>query len=252
MASYDTFAAWYDPLYAATGKDHAAEAHAVLDLLSRLAPDGTPAAAPGSLLDVACGTGQHLAAFATRVADVVGLDAAPAMLDVARTRLEGVPLRHGDMRRFDLDRTFDVVTCLFSSIGHVRDEGDLDAAVAAMARHVAPGGALVVEPWLTPDAVVEGGVREVRTAETDAGVVARASRSARRGDVLVVEFAWSLATDEGVRTAEESFRMPLFTRERYATAVRAAGLEPGWHELPELAAGRGLLVGLRPVDDGSA
>jgi len=247
VASYDDFAAWYDPLYAATGKDHAAEAHAVLDLLAGLAPTGSPAAAPGSLLDVACGTGQHLAAFATRVADVVGMDAAPAMLDVARERLDGVALRHGDMRRFDLERRFDVVTCLFSSIGHVRDEGDLDAAVAAMARHVAPGGALVVEPWLTPDAVVEGGVRRVDTAETDGGVVARVSRSVLRGDVLVVEFAWSLATDEGVRTAEESFRMPLFTRERYAAALRAAGLEPGWHELAELAADRGLVVGLRPA-----
>lgn len=247
MASYDDFAAWYDPLYAATGKDHAAEAHAVLDLLAGLAPSGSPAAAPGSLLDVACGTGQHLAAFGERVGDLTGLDSSPAMLDVARGRLDGVPLRHGDMRRFDLGRTFDVVTCLFSSIGHVRDEGDLDAAVAAMARHVVPGGALVLEPWLTPDAVVDGGVRQLDTAETDDGVVARASRSALRGDVLVVEFAWSLATVEGVRTAQESFRMPLFTRERYAAAVRAAGLGPTWHEVPELAAGRGLLVGLRPA-----
>lgn len=247
MASYAEFAAWFDPLHAAIGKDHAGEAHAVLDLLAGLAPAGSPAAAPSSLLDVACGTGQHLAAFATRVADIAGVDTAPAMLEVARTRLDGVPLRHGDMRRFDLDRTFDVVTCLFSSIGHVRDEGDLDAAVAAMARHVAPGGALVVEPWLTPDAVVDGGVRRVDTAETDSGVVARVARSLRRGDVLVVEFGWSLATDEGVRTAEESFRMPLFTRERYAAAVRAAGLEPGWHDVPELTADRGLLVGLRPT-----
>ena len=240
MGQYAELARWYDPLYAATGKDHAAEARALLDVAERLG------VRPMSVLDVACGTGQHLATFRETIDDVVGLDNAPAMLEVARERLEGVPLRHGDMRRFDLDRTFDLVTCLFSAIGHVRDEGDLDAAVRAMADHVAPGGALLVEPWLTPDAVRGNGIRRLDTVETDDGVCARASRSEVRGDVLIVQFAWSIATVDGVHTAEESHRMPLFTRERYLAAVEAAGLEPSWLDVPALRAGRGLLTGRRP------
>lgn len=239
MGQYDELARWYDPLYAATGKDHAAEARALLDVAQRLG------VRPTSLLDVACGTGQHLATFRETIDDVVGLDNAPAMLDVARERLEGVPLRHGDMRRFDLDRTFDLVTCLFSAIGHVRDESDLDAAIGSMASHVAPGGALLVEPWLTPDGVRGTGVRNLDTVETDDGVCARASRSELRGDVLVVQFAWAVATTEGLHTAEESFRMPLFTRERYEQAVTAAGLDAAWVDVPALRAGRGLLTGVK-------
>lgn len=241
MGQYDELARWYDPLYAATGKDHAAEARALLDVAQRLG------VRPTSVLDVACGTGQHLATFHEVADDVVGLDHSPAMLDVARERLPEVPLRHGDMRRFDLERTFDLVTCLFSAIGHVRDESDLDAAVAAMARHVAPGGALLVEPWLTPDRVRDGGVRSLDTVTTDDGVCARASRSERRGDVLVVQFAWAVATPDGVHTAEESFRMPLFTKDRYLQAVTDAGLEASWLEVPALAADRGLLCGVRPA-----
>lgn len=248
MAQYDELARWYDPLYAATGKDHAAEARALLDVAARLG------VRPGSVLDVACGTGQHLAAFRELVGDdVAGLDNAPGMLEVARERLPDVPLRHGDMRRFDLGRTFDLVTCLFSAIGHVRDEGDLDAAIERMAAHVAPGGALLVEPWLTPDAVhgaaeQPGGHQLLDTAETDQGVVARAARSQRRGDVLVVEFAWAVAAADGVHSAEESFRMPLFTRERYLAAVERAGLAATWTEVPALRAGRGLLCGVRHPD----
>ncbi len=240
MGQYDELARWYDPLYAATGKDHAAEARALLDVAERLG------VRPHSLLDVACGTGQHLAAFGATIEDRVGLDNAPAMLDVARARLDGVPLRHGDMRRFDLGRTFDLVTCLFSAIGHVRDESDLDAAVKAMAQHVAPGGALLVEPWLTPEGIRGDGIRSLDTVETEDGVCARASRSELRGDVLVVEFAWAVATKERLHTAEESFRMPLFTRERYLAAVEQTGLEPSWLDVPALHAGRGLLVGVRP------
>ena len=241
MGQYDDLARWYDPLYAAMGKDHAAEARALLDVAQRLG------VRPASVLDVACGTGQHLAAFHEVVDDVVGLDHAPGMLEVARERLPEVPLRHGDMRRFDLERTFDLVTCLFSAIGHVRDESDLDAAVAAMARHVAPGGALLVEPWLTPDRVEGDGTQRLDTVTSDGGVCARASRSERRGEVLVVQFAWAVATADGVHTAEESFRMPLFTEERYLQAVRDAGLEASWIEVPALAAGRGLLCGVRPA-----
>lgn len=241
MGQYDELARWYDPLYAATGKDHAAEARALLDVAQRLG------VRPHSVLDVACGTGQHLAAFMEVLDDGVGVDNAPAMLEVARERLpDDVPLRHGDMRRFDLGRTFDLVTCLFSAIGHVRDASDLDAAIAAMARHVAPGGALLVEPWLTPDGVRGDGLRTLDTVETEDGVCARASRSELRGDVLVIEFAWAVATTERLHTAEESFRMPLFSKERYLEAVERAGLQPSWLEVDALRAGRGLLVGTPP------
>lgn len=248
MAQYDDLAQWYDPLYAATGKDHAAEARALLDVAMRLG------VRPASLLDVACGTGQHLATFRETIDDVVGVDNAPAMLDVARERLpDGVPLRHGDMRRFDLGRTFDLVTCLFSSIGHVRDASDLDAAVQAMARHVAPGGALLVEPWLTPDAVraeaEDGALVGLDTAETADGAVARVARSQRRGDVLVLEFGWSVADQDGLHTEQESFRMPLFPRDRYLQAVATAGLEPSWLDVPALHAGRGLVAGVRAPED---
>ena len=75
---------------------------------------------PGAatLLDVACGTGAHLVHFA-REFRVEGIDISDDQLAVARTRLPGVELHQGDMTTFDLGRTFDAVTCMFSSIGYV-------------------------------------------------------------------------------------------------------------------------------------
>lgn len=241
---YGDLARWYDPLYEAVGKDVVAEADALLDLAADLGVE------VGSLLDVACGTGAHLQRFAESVEDVLGIDISPGMITIARERLGDAAVRHGDMRRFDLGRTFDVVTCLFSSIGHVRDEGDLDAAVERMAAHVAPDGVLFVEPWLTPEGVAPeadepGGFRDLDTAVTDDGIVSRVSRATRRGDVLVVEFAWAVASADGVDTATESFRMPLFTRERYLEAVRRAGLDADWLDPDGLSLGRHLLVGRR-------
>ena len=238
-ASYHDLAAWYDALYDARGKDYEAEALTLLDLAGARVEG-----AVDSLLDVACGTGRHLEVFARHVPEVTGLDSSHEMLTVAAARLGEVRLVEADLREFALERRFDVVTCLFSSIGHVADGEQLDTAVAAMARHVRPGGVLIVEPWLTPDRVEPGGIRDLDTGETSDGVLARVSNSHVDGDVLVVEFAWAVATSAGVATAEERHRMPLFSRERYLDAVDRAGMAGEWlDEVPGLASGRGLLVG---------
>lgn len=239
--SYHDLAGWYDALYDARDKDYAAEAEAILALARESGSE------PRSLLDVACGTGRHLEVFAAHLDEVAGADTSTEMLTIASSRLDPeVALVEADLRALALDRTFDVVTCLLSSIGHVTDADELDQAVAAMAAHVAPGGTLAIEPWLTPDAVVEGGVRDLVSARTDDGVIARAGSSRLEGDVLIVDFAWAVATAAGVATLEESRRMPLFTRERYLQAVASAGLQATWlDELPGLGLGRGLLVGRR-------
>jgi len=108
-----------------------------------------------TLLDVACGTGLHLAYLKNQVA-VEGLDLDPNMLEIARQRCPGVPFHQGDLVDFDLGRSFEVVMCLFSSIGYAKTLGRMQQAVQTMARHLRPGGLLLVEPWLTPDVFETG------------------------------------------------------------------------------------------------
>jgi len=142
---YDKSARIYDLLYVGSGiKDYPAEAAE----LHRIIQEACPTAK--TLLDVACGTGAHLVEM-QRWYTVEGVDLSPAMLAVARTRLPGVPLREADMRTLDLGKTFDAVTCLFSSIGYMHDPGELRAAVARLAAHVAPGGVLILDGWVRPD-----------------------------------------------------------------------------------------------------
>jgi SAM-dependent methyltransferase len=45
-------------------------------------------AAPGPVVDLGCGPGAHVLAFARRGYDVVGLDGSPRMVDVARARAD--------------------------------------------------------------------------------------------------------------------------------------------------------------------
>jgi hypothetical protein len=116
----------YDLLYA--WKDYSAEADRIHALVSQRAPGAR------TLLDVACGTGGHLAHLRDRFS-VEGLDLDPALIEHARRRLPDTAFHAGDMRTFELGRRFDVVTCLFSSIGYMHTAAELSTAIERMAGH---------------------------------------------------------------------------------------------------------------------
>ena len=108
-------AAIYDAMNRGAGKDYGAEAAAVTEAVLARRPEAR------TLLDVACGTGEHLSHLRHRF-EVEGLELSEHMAAIARTKLgPDVPIHAGDMRSFDLGRTFDAVTCMFSSIGYARD-----------------------------------------------------------------------------------------------------------------------------------
>lgn len=235
----DDLASVYDQVYVARGKDHAAEVDQVLALAGAHHPG------PTSLLDVACGTGLHLVHAAARVPRVAGLELSPAMLAAARRRLPGATLVRGDMRDFALEARFSVVTCMFSSIGYMRDQAELDAAVGCMARHLEPSGVLVVEPWWFPEQYLPGYVAgDVSTV--DGRTVARVSHSSLDGGRSVLEVHVTVADAAGVRHFVDRHEVTLFRREQYEDAFRAAGLDVRWHAGGP--SGRGLFVGARDLD----
>lgn len=100
------------------------------------------------LLDVACGTGFASLAAIPRlgVRHVVGRDASAPMVEVFRERLAGVSGVSADLRATDVlamdvdDASVDLALCTMA-LHWFTDRG---AAVAAMARALAPGGVLGV------------------------------------------------------------------------------------------------------------
>jgi SAM-dependent methyltransferase len=196
-----------------------------------------------SLLEVACGTGLYLEQFATGF-EVAGLDIAPRMLGRARERLPGVSLHEADMRSFDLGRGFDAVVCLFSSIAYLTTIEDLTAAFACMARHLNPGGVVLVEPWFTPDAWRDGDVA-ANAARSDQLAVGRVSTSVRDGRIVTMHWAFAVAYPNGrVETYVEEHPTGQFTVDEHLGAFADAGLEAEYH--PDGLLGRGLYIAIPP------
>ncbi|MEV7617312.1 class I SAM-dependent methyltransferase [Streptomyces sp. NPDC089799] len=116
-------------------------------LAARWAEDALRRHDAGSrVLDLGCGTGRD-AAWLHRQAgrQVTGVDTAEAMLAHARRRHPGPDYHRADMRAFDLGRTFDAVLCLDSALLYCHTNDDLASCLAAVRRHLSPGGLLIAE-----------------------------------------------------------------------------------------------------------
>ena len=192
-----------------------------------------------TLLDVACGTGKHLEHLRARFT-CEGTDIDEGLLRVARERVPDVPLHQADMRDFDLGRTFDVVTCLFSAIGFVGSPDGLAAAARSFARHLEPGGLALVEPWLTPDVWLPNRPH-LLTHEEPGLVLARATLSGLRDErISTTEMHYVVATPAGVEHFVEHHDLYLFTDDEMRSAFGAAGLTVDYDVAGPT--GRGLLI----------
>ncbi|WP_426060616.1 class I SAM-dependent DNA methyltransferase [Hymenobacter sp. B1770] len=226
-------AEYYDALY--HFKDYEEAGNALHALIQHQAPQAA------SLLDVACGTGKHLAYLHNRYA-CAGLDLNPELLAVAQKRCLTVPFHHADMTDFQLPETFDVVACLFSSIGYVQTVENLRKAVACFTRHLNPGGLLVIEPWITPenywiDKITANFVDQPNLK------IAWMYTSQLHGLTSVFDINYLVGTAEGVTSFTESHIMGLWTDAEYREAIEAAGVAVNYD--PKGLFGRGMYYGTK-------
>jgi SAM-dependent methyltransferase len=209
----------YDLLY--SFKDYETEAHDLAAMIRERNAGST------SLLDVACGTGKHLEVLRANFRDVAGVDLDASLLEIARERLPDVSFTQADMRTFDLGRTFDAVTCLFSSVGYLRDDDELAEAVGRMAAHLAPGGVLVIDGWLRPDAWWPGMNVDALAESANGVAAARVARTWRDGDRTVLDMRYLIATaEEGFEQQQEVHELTLFSDAAYRAAFAKASLTP--------------------------
>jgi SAM-dependent methyltransferase len=96
------------------------------------------------VLDAGCGSGELLQLLDSLDADVAGLDPAPRMVDLARSRAPFADVRLGALDRLPwADRSFDVVM----AFNALQFADDAHAALEEMARVVVPGGFVAISNW---------------------------------------------------------------------------------------------------------
>jgi len=225
-------AEYYDKLYA--NKDYPSEVERLLTLL-RMESEGKRR----TLLDVACGTGLHIEHL-TKHFHVEGLDICAELLEVARKRNPSVTFHLADMTGFNLGKRFDVITCLFSSIGYVKTREKLETAICNMTKHLMPDGTLVIEPWFTPENWHPNTVHGSYIDEPELKI-ARISTSFVREKLSVFDLHHLIGTPKKTEHIVEHHEMGLFEIEETVSAMEKAGLVVEYD--PDGISGRGLYLG---------
>jgi SAM-dependent methyltransferase len=109
------------------------------------------------VLEFGVGNGRIALPLARTGIDVVGVDLSEPMLeDLARqlaSEAESVQRRvrwqHGDMRSARVEREFPLVIAAFNTVLHLYEDGDIEAFLANVRQHLAPGGRFAFD-WSVP------------------------------------------------------------------------------------------------------
>ena len=236
VRQYGELAKYYDLLY--EWKDYAKEARIIEQLIARY-----KITAGNTLLDVGCGTGKHLQHLSGRFA-CVGMDVSEPMLEQARRNVEGVRFVRGDMVSFNMGKKFDVILCLFSSIGFVKTYPKLARTLRNFAEHLKDGGVVIIEPWLTKETASDEYI-SVLTQGSDEVKIARVDHSrVKDGLSIIDEKIVVVEKGRGIRSYSDRMVLALFEKDEFLRLMRKAGFEARYLK-KSLAPGRGLYVGVR-------
>jgi SAM-dependent methyltransferase len=159
----------------------------------------------GCVLELGCGTGHKLIPIASDGHPCMGLELSPDMLAEAQRKADerGVEVEwvQGDMREFDLGRTFDLVFIPANSLLHLHEAEDLVDCFRSVRRHLAPGARLIFDvfnPSVRMLAQADG-VRRRRDAlsfvDPDRGVVHVDVAETYDAAAQVTHGRWYFSTD---------------------------------------------------------
>jgi ubiquinone/menaquinone biosynthesis C-methylase UbiE len=222
-------AEYYDLVY--RKKDYRGEVVKLEKLFDQYVPEGR------TLLDIACGTGEHLRFLSGY--QIAGIDLDPNFVRLVQEKLPGGRFQVADMSQFELGSKFDIVLCLFSSIGYLTTAEKILSALTCFKRHLAPGGAIFVEPFFEPD-VWRTGFTSMTAAEDGDRKVCRIMTSSREGDRSILIGHYLFAEGAKVRHAVERHELRLTSRAEWQEFFRVAGLQAEY--LAEDFSSRGLYV----------
>ena len=214
-------ARWYDRWH--DGKDYAAEVAQLRQIMAREGP------AP-ALVDLGCGTGQHLELLAEAGHEVLGVDRSPVMVEQARARLarhrEHASVIHGDLFDLEPEHPFDAVLMMSSVLGYQVDNEALLGALGVVRRLLRPGGLFLFDV-LDAIPLLRGGPPD------DVGIVDDLDHQLLRATtctLLAAEQAyectvrlWLLRGGRLVEHAEERHRVRFFLRRELELLLALSG-----------------------------
>jgi len=175
------------------------------------------------LLDVACGTGGHIPYLLNNFR-VSGLDLSEDMLKIARNKYPNISFYCDNMMNFSLDTKFDIIICLYGSIGFVKTLPNVKQTLKNFSKHLNPGGLVILTPWMTKESFSDNIF--VDTVANEHIKIARMENIKLKEENLVeVTFHHLIGENGEVKYHTQNIEVGLFSKDNYISAIQDSGLE---------------------------
>lgn len=212
--AFEVFAKYYDQVYLQM-KDYKREAEAVKNVIRQFEKKQSD-----TLLDVGCGTGEHLK-WLCQDFQCTGIDINSGMIRIARNKIPNARFKVADMTNFRLKEKFDVIICLFSSIGYVKSFNNLMKTLRNFWTHLDEKGLVIMEPWIFKKDFKSGYIG-LNTYENEKLKLARMATSRIVGSKWLVFMHYLVGKKERIRYVEEVHEMLAVEYEDYVKALELA------------------------------
>lgn len=202
----------YDLLY--RDKDYKSECDLIERLFQRYAQ-----AKVSTVLDLGCGTGNHVFGMSERGYSVTGVDRSEGMLAIAQQRLstvqrsESIRFQPGDIRNVDLGEQFDAALIMFAVLGYQTTNADVISALKTARRHLKSGALLIFDVWYGPAVLRERPGDRFKIIPTEEGRILRVASGqldVSRHSCDVRFHLWRMSKDRLIAETEETHRMRYF------------------------------------------
>jgi hypothetical protein len=145
---------------------------------------------------------------------------------------------------FNLNSEFDVILCLFSSIGYVKTYENLEKTFLNFSSHLKKGGVLIVEPWFTKSTFWVG-VPGMTTYDGEDVKIARLNTTKVESDLSIMEMHYLIAKkNEDIKYFVDIHELGLFETDKTLELMANANMISEYL-IDGLMKDRGLLVGVK-------
>ena len=221
------FATAYDALY--KDKNYAEECR-LIDRLLQSYGDGTVR----RVLDLGCGTGNHVVPLAEMGYELAGVDRSERMLDAARRKVSDQQFNSrtafykGDIRSFHIEQSFDASLMMFAVLGYQLENLDVLAALRTARRHLRSGGILIFDVWYGPAVLQQGPSERVKSIPIEHGEILRwaSGRLDVQRHLCEVNYRLWRIEDGCARQTQETHRMRFFFPQELNLFIQSADLVP--------------------------
>ncbi|WP_411823732.1 class I SAM-dependent DNA methyltransferase [Leptospira sp. 'Mane'] len=101
----------------------------------------------GTIIDVGCGTGEHVKEIQAMGFKVLGVDASHRMLEIAKVRYPHCRFEYGKMEDFVAKQPVDAIVCLYGTFNYLLNDDAVAGFLRNTYKNLKQAGLVVFEIW---------------------------------------------------------------------------------------------------------